>query len=112
MNQIWYATNGCSYFRSCNTGGSESFVFRNTAQSDIFTIRDNGNITSTGSFTNNQFSASTNNQIVLKNINVYPAVVGSGGYFVIDVQDYAVQGYCYLQLCVSSTNFFWMGRVF
>jgi len=43
---------------------------------------------------------------------VYPALTSSGGYFVIDVQDYALQGYCYLQLSVYSTNFFWMGRVF
>ena len=78
INRFWYATNGCTYFHSSGTG-TEGFVFRNTAQTDVVTINDLGNINVSGSISTNQFSTSTNNQIVLKNINIFPALVGSGG---------------------------------
>jgi len=63
INRLWYATNGCTYFHSGNTGGSEGFAFRNTAQTDIVTITDNGNINASGSISNNQFSISKFNQL-------------------------------------------------
>ena len=109
---MYFDSNGCTYFHSGNTGRTNGFVFRNTAQGDILTINDNGNITSSGTFTNNQFSTSSYNQIVLKSITVYPYVYGSGGYYLIDVHDYATQGTCYLQLSLNSTDFYWLGRVY
>ena len=41
-----------------------------------------------------------------------PTQSGLGGYYLIDVQDYANQGTCYVQLSVTSTNFYWLGRVY
>ena len=52
-----------------------------------------------------------NNNIVLNNFTLYPQLSGAGGYYYIDVNNYAVQGWCYLQLAVSSINFYWIGRV-
>ena len=43
INRFYYNNNGTSYFHSGNTNG-DGFVFRNTAQSDIVTIRDAGNV--------------------------------------------------------------------
>ena len=43
---------------------------------------------------------------------MYPTNTGPGGYYLIDVYEYAIQGYCYVQLAVSSVNFYWLGRCF
>ena len=101
------------------TGSTNTFTIDGTGNTSMIgnitalgSISTSGNMTASGSISNNQFSTSTNNQIVLKTINIFPAIVGSGGYYAIDVQDYAIQGYCYLHLCVSSINFFWLGKVF
>ena len=47
VNRFYYSNNGTSYFHSGNTNGS-GFIFRNTAQADIFTINDSGTITANG----------------------------------------------------------------
>ena len=120
ISRFYYDSNGCSYFHSGNTGSTNGFIFRNTAQSDILTINDAGNISMPGSFTcstdiyANTFITSTqyNNNIILKTFQLLPALAGSGGYYLIDVYQYALGGYSYLNLSVSSTNFYWLGRVF
>ena len=53
--RIFFENNGTTYFHSGNTG-TDGFKFRNFAQSDIFTIADSGNITTTGSITNGSSS--------------------------------------------------------
>jgi hypothetical protein len=187
--RIYFQNDGTTFFHSGNTNG-DGFIFRNTAQGDIVTITDTGNITNTGSITSgsgsyiyagglriggfdgntlyqtgnigisantgstisfnmiggngnivsinntsatitqpttinssltvsadinaNTFVTSTayNNNIVLKTNQIYPTLSGSGGYYLIDVYNYAQGGYCYIQLSVSSYDFYWLGRVF
>jgi hypothetical protein len=48
--RLYFGDNGTSYFHSGNTG-TGGFNFRNFAQSDIFTINENGNVSSTGTLT-------------------------------------------------------------
>jgi len=50
IDRIYFGDVGTTYFHSGNTG-TGGFNFRNFAQSDIFTINENGNITSTGPIT-------------------------------------------------------------
>ena len=45
--RFFYNNNGTTFFHSGNTNG-EGFVFRNTAQNDIFNIKDTGTIACTG----------------------------------------------------------------
>ncbi len=52
IDRVYYANNGTTFFHSGNTNG-DGFIFRNTAQSDIVTINDTGNITITGSLNTN-----------------------------------------------------------
>ena len=47
VNRFYYNNNGTSFFHSGNANGS-GFIFRNTAQADIFTINDSGTITANG----------------------------------------------------------------
>jgi len=85
-------------------------IYGNSSTSGTATVNSLNctNILSADTFKTN---SAYNNNIVLNSFNIYPQLSGSGGYYYIDVQNYAVQGWCYLQLSVSSTNFYWMGRV-
>ena len=51
INRFYFNNNGTTFFHSAN-GNGEGFIFRNTAQGDIMTIKDNGNLITTGSITN------------------------------------------------------------
>jgi hypothetical protein len=48
VDRFWYNNNGTSFFHSGNV--ATAFVFRNFAQSDIFSINNNGEASCTGSF--------------------------------------------------------------
>ena len=97
-----------SYMTYYNSGGSG--VFSVDASGNIST---NGSITSTGTITTKNFTSCSVNQIIAYPFPLPPSVIGTSGYWLIDVSRY-LSSYSVSVLLVSinlvSQKFYWTGR--